>query len=320
MLDHNNRFILGGDFNPLSHNSLIQTGLQSIYYGPTHKRNNLGRLYGINIDPKLFNPNTYVSHIKTHQIGVIALPLNIAPSHNYISRSIHTYRRRYPNQHKACLDYLSSGSFNLTYDNITESVDFFYTAVNSIFNKFYPLKQITKKSSYPPFINPFVKSLLRQKNCLMRKGKIHQVTSITIQIRNTIITSNKLSLAHSKRGSKAMWSTVNKLRGKIPIANIDADKFNSYFASISKSSNYIEPTHKLLAPNNINYITSSTVYYIFNEICPKGTGSDGLPGWFLNRIFLAICELCRPSTITALNRHFFQLSGKVVLFSLLKNK
>ena len=91
MLDHNNKFILGGDFNSLSHNSPIETGHQSIYYGPTHKGINLDKLYGINIDPKLFNPNTYVSHIKTHHLGVIALPLNIALSHNNITRSIHTY-------------------------------------------------------------------------------------------------------------------------------------------------------------------------------------------------------------------------------------
>ena len=37
MLDHNDKFISDGNFNSLSHNSLIQTGLQSIYYGPTHK-------------------------------------------------------------------------------------------------------------------------------------------------------------------------------------------------------------------------------------------------------------------------------------------
>ena len=79
MLDHNdNKLILGGDFNSLSHQCLTQTGLQSIYYGPTHKGNSLDRLYGINLDPELFNPNTYVSHIKTHHLGVIALPLNIA--------------------------------------------------------------------------------------------------------------------------------------------------------------------------------------------------------------------------------------------------
>ena len=135
MLDHNNRLILGGDFNSLSHNSLTQTGLQSIYYGPTHKVNNLDRLYGINIDPKFFNPNTYVSYIKTHHFGVIALSLNIAPSHNIITLSIHTYRRRRPNQHKTCLDYLSSSSFNLKYDNITESVDSFYTIVDNIFKQ-----------------------------------------------------------------------------------------------------------------------------------------------------------------------------------------
>ena len=294
MLDHNDKFISDGNFNSLSHNSLIQTGLQSIYYGPTHKRNTLDKLYGINIDPKLFNPNTYVSHIKTHHLGVIALPLNIAQSHNNITRSIHTYRRRHPNQHKACLDYLSSSSFNLTYDNIAESVDSFYTTVTSHFKKFYPLKQITIKPSDPPFFNPFVESILRQKNCLMKEGKIHQATSITNQIRNIIITSNKLPLANSRRGSKAMWSTVNKLRGKVPPANansnIDADKFNSYFASISNSSNYIELTHKLSAPHNINYITSSTVHYILNKSCPEGTGSDGLPGWFLKLISPATCE------------------------------
>ena len=76
---------------------------------------------------------------------------------------------------------------------------------------------------------------------------------------------------------------MKKLCGKIPPANaysnIDADTFDSYFASISNSSNYIKPTHKL--SHNINYISSSTVYYILNKSCFKGTGSDVLPGWFL---------------------------------------
>ena len=112
-------------FNSLSHNSLIQTGFQSIYYGPTHKRNNFDRLYGINIDHKLFNTNTYVFHFKTHHLGVIALPLNIAPFHNNITRSIHTYHSRHPNKHKACLDYLSSSSFDIICVSITEPVDIF---------------------------------------------------------------------------------------------------------------------------------------------------------------------------------------------------
>ena len=148
----------------------------------------------------------------------------------------------------------------------------------------------------------------------MRKGKIHQVTSITNQIRNIIITSNKLSLTISKKGSKAMWSTVKKLRGKIPPAsansNIDADKFNSYFASISNSSNYIEPTHKLSAPHLINYTTSSTVYYIFNKNCLKGTGSDGLPGWFLKLICPAICEPLSTIYNNCIKQAFFPAQWK----------
>ena len=148
----------------------------------------------------------------------------------------------------------------------------------------------------------------------MRNGKIRQATSITNQIRNIIITSNKLSLAHSKKGSKAMWSTVNKLHGKIPPANansnIDADTINSYFASISNSSNYIEPTHKLSAPHNINFITSSTVYYILNESCLKRTGSDGLPGWFLKLIFTAICEPLSTIYNNCIKQPFFPTQCK----------
>ena len=111
-----------------------------------------------------------------------------------------------------------------------------------------------------------------------------------------------------------MWSTVNKLRGKIPPANansnIDADEFNSYFASTSNSSNYIEPTHKLSAPHNINYITSSTVYYILDISCPKGTGSDGLPGWFFKLISPAICEPLSTIYNNCIKQAFFPAQWK----------
>ena len=106
-----------------------------------------------------------------------------------------------------------------------------------------------------------------------------------------------------------MWSTVNKLREKIPPenanSNIDADTFNSYFAFISNSSNYIEPAHKLSAPHNINYITSYTVYYILNKICLKGTESDGLPGWFLKLISSAICEPLSTNYNNCIKQAFF---------------
>ena len=114
-----------------------------------------------------------------------------------------------------------------------------------------------------------------------------------------------------------MWSTVNKLRGKIPPANansnIDADKFNSYFASISNSSNYIEPTHKLSAPHNINYTISSTVYYILNESWPKGTGSDGLPGCFLKLICPAICESLSTIYNKCIKQAFFPAQWKNII-------
>ena len=111
-----------------------------------------------------------------------------------------------------------------------------------------------------------------------------------------------------------MWSTVNKLRGKIPLenanSNINADKFNSYFATISNSSNYIEPAHKLSAPHNINSITSSTVYYILYKSYHKGTGSDGLPGWFLKLISLEICESLSTIYNNCIKQAFFPAHWK----------
>ena len=106
-----------------------------------------------------------------------------------------------------------------------------------------------------------------------------------------------------------MWITVNKLRGKIPSANanfnIDAYIFNSYFASISNSSNYVEPTHKLSAPHNSYYITSSTVYYIFSKIALKKQDLMVSQAGFSNLFPLKSVSPCRPSTTTASNRHFF---------------
>ena len=111
-----------------------------------------------------------------------------------------------------------------------------------------------------------------------------------------------------------MWNTVNKLRGKITPANansnIDADELNSYFAFISYSSKHIEPTHKLSAPHNINYITSSTFYYILNKSCPKGTGSDGFPDWFLKLISLAIFEPLSTIYNNCIKQAFFPAQWK----------
>ena len=107
-----------------------------------------------------------------------------------------------------------------------------------------------------------------------------------------------------------MWSTVNKLRGKIPPSNansnIDADTFNSYFAFISNSSNYIEPTHKLSAPHNINYVTSSTVFLI--KVALKEQDLMVSQAGFSNLFLLQSVNPCRPSTTTASSRHF---SGSV---------
>ena len=135
------------------------------------------------------------------------------------------------------------------------------------------------------------------------------------------ITSNKLSLAHSKRGNKAMWSTVNKLRGKIPPANansnVDADTSNSCFASLTHP-NILNP-HISYKPHIIIILSHLSLY---NTSLVKVNKQDLMVSQasFSNSSLLQSVSPCRPSTTTASSRHFFQLSGKVLLFTLLKNK
>ena len=115
---------------------------------------------------------------------------------------------------------------------------------------------------------------------------------------------------------------MNKLRGKIPPANanskIDAYTFNSYFAFISNSSNYIEPTHKLSAPHNMNYITSSSLYYILNKSCSKRTGSDGLPGLVFKLISSAICEPLSTIYNNCIKQAFFPAQWKNSIIHLIE--
>ena len=117
-----------------------------------------------------------------------------------------------------------------------------------------------------------------------------------------------------------MWCTVNKPREEAPFENaysdINADTFSRYFASLSYSSNYIEPKHKLSTPYSNNYIASYSVYHLFTKSCPKKqiVSQTG----FSNLFPLQSVSLCRPSTTTASNGHSSQLSGKIVFVSLFK--
>ena len=52
------------------------------------------------------------------------------------------------------------------------------------------------------------------------------------------------------------------------------------------------------------------MYYILNKSCPKGTGSDGLPGWFFKFISPAICEPLSTIYNNCIKQAFFPAQWK----------
>ena len=70
----------------------------------------------------------------------------------------------------------------------------------------------------PPFVTPTIKAMLREKNQLMRAGKVERAGALSLQIGQLITQANSQWLAKSDPGSaggaKAMWAKVNSITGK----------------------------------------------------------------------------------------------------------
>ena len=145
----------------------------------------------------------------------------------------------------------------------------------------------------------------------MKKGNLSQAASITNRIKNIIINTNYSTLKNSRRGSKAMWNTVNKLRGKATHSttncsnNLDADSLNKYFASMSTTTTYVEPLLKSTVISHQHHLNSRTIYHLLTKHCPTGTGSDGLPQWYLQLIAPAISTPLSIIFNNCINDSFF---------------
>jgi len=104
--------------------------------------------------------------------------------------------------------------FDINWDNVTNvtdtqtAFDIFYVAALSMLDTFYPLRTVTVTNRDPYFVTRKIKSLLRKRNRLMRRGRIEKAKSITKRISQSIIDHAKVTFSPSRRGSKELWETV----------------------------------------------------------------------------------------------------------------
>jgi hypothetical protein len=78
--------------------------------------------------------------------------------------------------------------------NPQDEFDRFYSVIMQLLNTYYPERSITITSADPPYVSPAVKMMLRQKNKLMRAGKLGRAESLAVKIGAAIIRYNSTEL------------------------------------------------------------------------------------------------------------------------------
>jgi len=150
--------------------------------------------------------------------------------------------------------------------DIDFAYDKFVETVHCIIDETIPCRKITVTESTPPHITPLVKSLLRKRNALMRKGKIDRGNEISVKIGSEFRSSQLSSISHND--TKKLWSAVNtslnKRHNKLP-AKSDADEFNRHFSDIPTDSSYNDITIQNVT-DTVEVNKQNTNHYIYEVL------------------------------------------------------
>ena len=165
-----------------------------------------------------------------------------------------------PGQHAAFLQYVKDVDFTCSpTDSVQDAFDNFYAVSLGLLDQFYPERSITVRSRDPPYITPYIRSLLRKKNRLMRAGRVEKAGARARRVGKAITKRNmtRLQKYNGRTDAKAMWAAVRQLtkhqqNPAVP-DGIDADGLNKHYADISTDSAYVKPPLKLTVEQESPY-------------------------------------------------------------------
>ena len=186
---HSPTIILAGDFNQLKHSDILNLGLVSVIYAPTHKGHCLDRIYSsesLNYNIKILSATAITEHR-----AIVAMVTDYPITDRNKTATAVTYRRQTPGQSAAILNYLNNYTWNI-YDilDLQTVANTFYSIINQLLDDFFPERTVTVTNRDPKFVTPEVKHLLRQKNLLMRSGRVEAAEAISKRIQKTIVDYN----------------------------------------------------------------------------------------------------------------------------------
>jgi len=290
-LDSKSIIIMCGDFNQLRNVDICShVGLKVIETLPTLGNYCLDRIFVS--DGKEFCIKVVTSTVKSDHKALVATNESNVISINK-ARSVVEYRRRSPEQHASMLSFMQANSnyfeeiYNL--DNTQSMWDAFYYLLQSVFDKFYPIRKVTVTESDPTFVTPEIKSLLRTRNKRMRAGQVDKADAISSKINSLISRQNSRSLSNLDANSpidiKEVWNAVRKLTGRnkasISVGNINAEQLNAHYAAISHDATYSQPSKIPTVPLSSQAVTEYEVFNALDKLKSTAAGIDRLPFWFL---------------------------------------
>jgi hypothetical protein len=234
---HNDSIILiCGDFNSLSTEFLeIDYGLVQLVCTSTHGTNLLDKFFVNRSD--LYCVEVINSLLKTKHKALYAHGTEILSRSEVCPKAeIKVFDLR---QHN--IDRLRNAIGLKDWNSLISSndIDYIYsnfvTFLHKCIETCIPTKLVKIGPRDPPFVTPIVKSLLRKRNKLRRRGYISEADILADKINNIISSSHSSNLTKlSQSSAKDLWAAV-KPRSQQPTYNrllSDPNVVNSFFSSV----------------------------------------------------------------------------------------
>ena len=280
--------VLAGDFNQLSDQVVSErTGLMSIVHQPTRGDHILDRVYVSS--PSYGIVRVVTSVVRSDHKAIVAYAEQNQCTQPKISTR-RVYRKITPTQHALFLQHAATVNFELidTEADVQSQFDRFYSVAFLLLDYFYPVHTVSITSRDPPYVTAYIKAMLRQKNRLMRKGRIEEASALAQRIGKAITkrTRSQLSSIAYDIDSKELWSCVRRLTGKKQskqcAEGITAESLNEHYSKISTDDNYSAPQLKhTVSKFDTKYLTEWQVFKCLDGLQATSTGLDNLPAWFL---------------------------------------
>ena len=207
---------LCGDFNNLSDDQVQSLGLLPVKTPPTRGTKQLDRIYVS--EPIYEKTVVFDSTVKSDHKAVYASSGcgDSSIKQNCKIKSQCKLRRCVPAQNARYLEYMKNNPDEkfgiddcLTDSDVQATCDRFYASVYMLLDGFYPKSVVSVSNRDPSFITPQIKYMLRQKNQLMRKGKIEAANALAGRIKSKIVSSNSTNF-RSINNVKDLWEKVRQ--------------------------------------------------------------------------------------------------------------